>query len=202
MSAGKVNEVEELKAGELLQNVQRILKPIRVINPFAEHLVLPESVFKPRRTNSHYLQFIEAVTFYKQLQRTQKVNEETGELFIETEIEDIKEANELITEVLLRKSDMISGACRNYFETLKAYLTKEKQTTFTNREMSKSLRKSISAIKRYHLELLDSQHIKIQKKDKLRGYLYELSNPNEYMELESQIQTLLAQITTKLEAAQ
>ena len=65
-SAGKLNEQEEIDAQELLKNVQRVLKPIRVINPYAEFLELPQSVFKPRRTNSHYLQFIEAITFYKQ----------------------------------------------------------------------------------------------------------------------------------------
>ena len=123
-SAGKINEDEQLKAAQLLCNVQRVLKPIKVINPFAEYLELPVSVFKPRRTNSHYLQFIEAITFYKQFQRTQQVNKETGELFIETEIEDIKEANELITEVLLRKSDTITGAARNHLENLKKYLKK------------------------------------------------------------------------------
>ena len=53
-SAGKLNEQEQIEAAELLQNVQRVLKPIRVINPFAEYLELPRSVFKPRRTNSHY----------------------------------------------------------------------------------------------------------------------------------------------------
>jgi hypothetical protein len=90
ISAGKVNQDEEYKTKELLQNVQRILKPIKVINPFAEYLELPQSVFKPRRTNSHYLQFIEVITFYKQYQREQQVNEETGEIYIETTIEDIK----------------------------------------------------------------------------------------------------------------
>src|SRR5690606_37681253 len=56
ISAGKVNQDEEHKAKELLKNVQRLLKPIKVINPYAEFLELPQSVFKPRRTNSHYLQ--------------------------------------------------------------------------------------------------------------------------------------------------
>jgi len=116
ISAGKVNQDEEYKSKEILKNVQRLLKPIRVINPFAEYLELPQSVFKPRRTNSHYLQFIEAITFYKQYQREQQVNEETGEVFIETEIEDIQEANELIIDILLRKSDTITGACRNHLE--------------------------------------------------------------------------------------
>ena len=41
----------EYKTQEILKNVQRVLKPIKVINPFAEYLELPQSVFKPRRTN-------------------------------------------------------------------------------------------------------------------------------------------------------
>ena len=116
VSAGQVNEKEEHASRDLLCNVQRVLKPIRVINPFAEYLELPQSVFKPRRTNSHYLQFIEAVTFYKQWQRHRQVDTQTGEEYIETEIEDIKEANELVTEILLRKSDTITGARRNHLE--------------------------------------------------------------------------------------
>jgi hypothetical protein len=50
ISAGKVNQDEEYKSKELLKNVQRLLKPIRVINPFAEYLELPQSVFKLERT--------------------------------------------------------------------------------------------------------------------------------------------------------
>lgn len=69
MSAGKINIQEQIESTQLLQNVQRLLKPIRVINPYAEYLELPQSVFKPRRTNSYYLQFIETITFYKQYQR-------------------------------------------------------------------------------------------------------------------------------------
>ena len=74
LSAGKVNKDDEFIAARFLRDVQRVLKPIKVINPYAEFLELPQSVFKPRRTNSHYLQFIEAITFYKQLQRSKKYN--------------------------------------------------------------------------------------------------------------------------------
>ena len=70
--AGKVDESEQKKAAKLLRNVQRLLKPIKVINPYAEHLALPSSVFKPRRTNIHYLQLIEVITFYHQHQREEQ----------------------------------------------------------------------------------------------------------------------------------
>jgi len=67
-SAGKINKEEEQSIKELFKNCQRILQPIKVVNPFAEQLKIPTAVFKPRRTNNHYLQFIEAVTFYHQWQ--------------------------------------------------------------------------------------------------------------------------------------
>jgi hypothetical protein len=118
LSAGKVNNDNEFIASRFLRDVQRVLQPIKVINPYAEYLELPQSVFKPRRTNAHYLQFIEAITFYKQAQRERKYDEQTGEEYIETTIEDIEEANQLIKEVLLRKSDILNGACRNFFEML------------------------------------------------------------------------------------
>jgi hypothetical protein len=89
LSAGKVNSTDEIQARQLLQNVQRVLQPITVRNPYAELLQIPKEVFKQRRTNAHYLAFIEVITFYKQHQRTQQVDKESGELFIETTLEDI-----------------------------------------------------------------------------------------------------------------
>jgi len=199
MSAGKINVQEQIESTGLLQNVQRLLKPIRVINPYAEYLELPQSVFKPRRTNSHYLQFIEAITFYKQYQREKKYDEQTGKEYIETTIEDIKEANELIIEVLLRKSDTITGACRNYLEELKKHLTVEKQTTFTALEIRRKLKVKKTTQWRYHQQLMDSYYI---KKVKIKGEnlnRYEVTNPNEYKELEETISKSLEECITKIE---
>lgn len=198
ISAGKLDEEKEIKAAELLRNVQRVLKPVKVINPFAEYLELPESVFKPRRTNSHYLQFIEAVTFYKQYQRIQKVNTETGEPFIETEIEDIQEANELITEVLLRKSDTITGACRNYLEELKKYLIVENQTTFTPLEIRLKLKVKKTTQWRYHKQLLENYYIKTLKIKGENICRYEVTNPNEYKELKEVIAKSLEQCIAQI----
>ena len=121
-SAGKIDEDAERRAIRLLQNCQRLLEPIKVVNPYAEQLKIPSEVFKPRRTNKHYLDFIEVVTFYHQFQRERKVVEETGEVYIETTLEDIENANRLLKGVLLRKSDELSGPVRDFFEKLKDYL--------------------------------------------------------------------------------
>jgi len=201
ISAGKINEEQEHKSRELLKDVQRVLKPIKVINPYAEYLELPQSVFKPRRTNSHYLQFIEAITFYKQYQREQHVNEETGEVFIETTIEDIEEANELIQEVLLRKSDLLNGACRSFFELLKAYLKANNQTTFTNAEIRRTLRINPSNQKRYMLQLQIAELVKRAKGDKRKGYVYEVVNYEDYEITNKQIKDLLKSIIDKLRSS-
>jgi len=191
LSAGKVNEQSEINTRELLQNVQRVLKPTKVINPYAEFLELPKSVFKPRRTNSHYLQFIEAITFYCQYQRPKKYDKQTGEEYIETTIEDIEAANKLITEVLLRKSDTLTGACRDYLERLKMYLTQNNQTTFTNAEIRKNLRVKESTLRGYNKQLLLEQYIRRIKKAKAKSYAYEIVNVDEYKDLKAQIDKAL-----------
>lgn len=190
-SAGKINKHEEAEAASLLRNCQRILEPIKIVNPFAEELKIPSEVFKPRRTNNHYLQFIEAVTFYNQYQREQKADEEIGELFIETTLEDIEQSNKLLKSILLRKSDELNGACRNYFEKLKLYILGQEKRTFTNRELSKKLRIPITTIKRYHLDLLTNGYLRVSKKDKLRGYEYEVISYEEYKQLQEGINQVL-----------
>ena len=202
LSAGNVNIETEIKSKKLLQNAQHLLKKIRVVNPFAEHLQLPQSVFKPRRTNSHYLQFIEAVTFYKQYQRERKYDETTGEEYIETTIEDIREANQLLQEVLLRKSDMITGACRNYLESLKAYLKTNKQTTFTNAEIRRNLRIKGTTLRRYHTQLTQDNYIKKTTNNKYKGYIYEIVSYEEYTELQEQINNALENCITIMEVSQ
>ncbi|MFZ1705289.1 MAG: CHC2 zinc finger domain-containing protein, partial [Saprospiraceae bacterium] len=61
-SAGQINTGVEATIREQLKNVQRLLQPIKVINPYAEIIDLPQEVFKPRRTLMLLLSFIETVT--------------------------------------------------------------------------------------------------------------------------------------------
>ncbi len=196
-AAGKVNTAEEQEAAKLLRNCQRLLEPVKVVNPYAELLKIPKEVFKPRRTNGHYLQFIEAVTFYHQWQREQKADKETGEVFIETTLDDIEEANKLLKQILLRKSDELTGACRNHFEKLKLYLIGTKQNTgqpdtgFTNRQISRLFRIPITTVKRYHLDLLNCGYLKAEKKKGSKALFYEVVSYDEYNELQRRISTVL-----------
>jgi predicted transcriptional regulator len=199
-SAGTVNSGEERQIKELLQNTQRLLQPVQIRNPFAEMLQIPTEVFKPRRTNAHYLQFIEAVTFYHQYQREKHTDKQTGETYINTTLEDIEEANKLMKEVLLRKADELSGATRNYFEQLKQLLQENKQSTFTNKEIRKALRLPGTTVRRYHNELLQNGYTKLQESKKKKGYVFEITSYEEYNQLQNKITVVLDEILHKLRA--
>ena len=70
--AGLIDEQKQSETRQLLKNAQRLLKKLKVVNPYALDLSIPDCVFKKLRTNMHYLKLIEIVTFYHQLQRKKK----------------------------------------------------------------------------------------------------------------------------------
>jgi hypothetical protein len=182
-----------------MKNVQRILEPIKVVNPFAEFLQIPQEVFKPRRTNNHYLQFIEVITYYKQFQKEQKVNKDTGEIYIETTLDDIQDANKLLAEVLLRKSDTITGACRNHFEKLKLYLIGQSQKRFTNREIALKFRLGLTTVKDHHRQLFDAGYLRFEKDKKSKAFYYEIVSYEEYQQLQRQVTTILDTCLSELQ---
>lgn len=191
LAAGKVDLSAEEQVKEQFRNMQRTLVPVTIRNPFAEYLKIPNEVLKPRRTNAHYLAFIEVVTFYHQYQRESKVDTQTGEEYIEVTLEDIKEANGLMKEVLLRKSDQLNGATRDYFEGLKTHLKKEGKAVFTNREIRSNLRIKGTTLRRYHHSLLDVGLIRVKSGKKSTGYQYEVIGTDEYEKLKQSISNVL-----------
>lgn len=190
LRAGKIDTAAENSIKELFKNCQRIIEPVRVLNPYAEFLTIPEEVLKPRRSNEHYLLAVEAITFYKQYQREKKADE-NGEMFIEVTLEDIAEANELLKDILLRKSDELTGACRNYLEQIKTYLQENQQIKFTNREIRKRYRLEPTKQKRFTKSLLESYYIKRVQGTKAKGYEYEIVSLGEYNELQNKITGVL-----------
>ena len=197
-SAGRIDKAEEHQRIEQLKNTQRVLQPVQIRNPYAEQLKIPHEVFKPRRTNAHYLAFIEAVTFYHQYQRESEADRQTGEVYIHTTLEDIRIANQLMKEVLLRKSDPLTGACRRYFEWMKIWMKKEKKTSFTNKEVRQALRIHPSNQKRYMLQLQDYDYVEKIKGEKGHPHHYQITATEDYERLKGGIESILDEILHNL----
>ena len=190
-SAGKINHRKEKEIKAFFKDMQTLLQPIRIINPYAEQLKIPQEVFKPLRSNAHYLQFIECVTFYHQYQRTVKTTQ-YGERYIETNLEDIEATNLLLKDVLLAKADELSGACRKFFEILKSHLKTEDKRSFYAKELRNEMRIHYATLNRHLNQLLINGYIKIVGGDKFRkGYEYEVISYEEYKVLQNNIKTAL-----------
>jgi DNA primase len=198
LAAGEVNREREQQYKELFKNMQRLLRPINVINPYAKFIQLPEQVFKPRRTMTLLLGFIEAITFYHQYQREVK-KDNNNQLYIETTIEDIEAAFNLLKDVLFSKSDELTKATRNFFERLKQYLTENNLESFTAKEIRKTFRIEPRTIQRYIKELHQYGFIKqISGYKHRKGFEYSITDANEYNQLTSEIDKHLQSIIEKL----
>jgi DNA primase len=191
VSAGLINRAEEQRIIELLQDLQSMFKPINVVNPFATKLHIPETVFKPLRTNAHYLQFIEAITFIHQHQRPIKIDNQ-GLEYIETTLEDIELANELLKDVLLAKSDELTKACRDFLETVKAKLDQQKKSSFYKNDIREMMRINPNNLKHYLKTLQFYGYIRTIGGNKFKGgYEYEITNKHEYNELQNTVTSAL-----------
>ena len=201
LSAGTINRSLENGAVLLLQNCQKLLRPITVRNPYAPLIALPETVFKPRRTIGLLLSFIETITFYHQHQLPVRKDALTGENYIQTTPGHIKHAFGLLSEVLFRKSDELTFATRSFFERLKTHLEAEGKDSFYSKPIRAAFRLPPATLSRYLFELERYGLLK-SKGNKYKGYEYTLTSRDEYGSLkaliDSHLQAILEKIAKKL----
>lgn len=190
ISAGLVDKRAAQEQQKKLKNIQRLLdRKIKVRNPFQPDLILPQIVFKPLRTNMHYITLIHAITYLHQFQ-LEVQTDQYGEQFVETKLEHIEWANKLCRESLLRKSDHLSGAQRAFFEQLKAYLKAKKKDTFFTKEIAQEFRLFREQIKR-NIKALENAFLisQIGENAKL-SFEYKIENWEDYTAINNNISVL------------
>jgi DNA primase len=200
LQAGLINEIDQQQAKQVLKNTQRLLRMIRVINPYAPQLEIPQCVFKKLRTNIHYLKLIEIVTFYHQHQREIKTDRE-GKPYILSTLEDIEWANYLVKDTLLRKSDELNGELRHFFESLKITVISKKLESFYSKEIRETFRMNPMRTNRYLRELESRGYIQRKGGNRKYGFEYEIHTWDEYEKLKSGI-NILDEILQKLKEKQ
>jgi DNA-binding transcriptional regulator YhcF (GntR family) len=104
-------------------------------------------------------------------------------------------------EILLRKSDELSGACRNYFEKLKIHIAENNITTFNNRTMGVAFRIAHSTVKRYHYDLHNAGLIKLNTEQKTKTFNYQVISTEEYQQLQQKINNALDEVLEKIIAS-
>jgi len=191
VATGKINKIEQKKIRSFLQNCMRIIKPMEVINPFADKIKLPPEAHKIRRLNELFQSFVRQVTLINQYQREK---DKQGRLI--TAKEDIQVACEIMFESIVLKVDELDGSLRQFFEQLKSYLKDDKQE-YRLREVRQSLRISKTQLHRYTQDLMELEYIHQSGGSINRGYTYKISYWDNIEKLRNQIQTnLQSQLAT------
>jgi energy-coupling factor transporter ATP-binding protein EcfA2 len=104
---GLRRQEERTRVLKLHQNAQRLLRSLRVLNPFAPHLAFPDSRTRLRRDFAKYLGLARAVALLHQYQREVKKLTVAGETmeYVEVTPADIALANRLAHRILGRALD-------------------------------------------------------------------------------------------------
>jgi DNA primase len=202
LRAGQIDYTKEHATAHKLQNMQKVLQPVRVVNPYATLIELPQEMFKPRRTLPLLLSFIEAITFYHQHQRELKAEPSTAEVYIETAPQDIEWAFRLLKETLFRKSDELSGSLREFYEWLRAWAKEHHIEKFYGNDIRKHSRINPRTLQRYLSELTEFGRITFIGGSKYKaGYQYSIDTEQPEEQLQANIDHQIRETLQKVAAA-
>jgi DNA primase len=194
--SGLIDRKNEEFIQMLFKTAQLQLRPVEIIIPFGDELRIPQHVYKKLRTNTHYIMLIKAITFWNQHQREIK-HLEDGTPYIESTVEDVEWANFLSRDVLLRKSDELSGSLRNFFETIKKTLKENNQKCFFAKPVREMLRMNPMQVNRYLNELEARGYIQKTGGNRKKGFEYEVIVWDDYEKLKAGID-IMDEILAKL----
>jgi DNA-binding transcriptional ArsR family regulator len=203
--AGLIDSFKEKETQIKLQQMQKALGPIKVINPYAPLIDLPENFPKKRRALPILLNVIEAITFYHQCQREQTADKETGELQIETHPSDIENGFKYLKNVLFRRSDELNGAVRDFFEEVKRAMEKKEmpagQTGFKVTDIREEIKLPPRTVQHYLKTLLEHGYVEITRGKQRSGYEYKTTSCTSESQLQQSIEEHIKKVMERVNKA-
>jgi post-segregation antitoxin (ccd killing protein) len=125
--AGLTQKIKKQTVVEQHHAAQALIKPLAVINPYAEHLTFLSDKTRTRRDHEKYLTLIDSIALLHQCQREVKTlpAESGGEVveYIEVTLDDIELANQLAHEVLGRSLDELPPQTRKLLDLISEMVT-------------------------------------------------------------------------------
>ena len=167
----------------LHHNAQRLIKPIKVVNPYAEALTFLDDKTRTRRDHRKYLGLIRAIALLHQHQRPVRRLERPGAEpleYIEASLDDIAAANALAHAVLGTTLDELPPQTRRLLGMVRGYVAarasaeggQPRDIRFTRREVREATGWGDTQLK-LHLSRLESLEYLLVRRDGAR-FVYEL----------------------------
>jgi hypothetical protein len=168
----------------LHQNAQRLLKPLAILNPYAQFLTFPDQTTRLRRDHEKYLTLIDTITFIHQHQRPVKTAQRGAQAieYIEVTLSDIELANRIAHDVLGRSLDELPPQTRRLLKLIDGYVSTESERQkvkrndlrFSRRQLREAITWGDTQL-RMHLErLVDLEYVLTSRCGAGGKYVYEL----------------------------
>jgi hypothetical protein len=167
------------------RNAQRLLESLAVVNPFAPELSFPTYPLEMRREHDKYLSLIEAIALLYQHQRPRKKCVVNGQevAYIEVAVEDIEEANRLMTEILGTRADELARPSRELLKLIRQMVEERAKQLeieprahrFNRRDIREYTSWSDNQIKAHIGQLEELEYLLVGPGERGRMYRYELA---------------------------
>lgn len=168
----------------LHRNAQRLLKPVRVVNPYAPRLTFLDGRTRTRRDHAKYLTLIRTIALVHQHQRPRKTHQHGGRTieYIEVTPADIGLANELAHEVLGRSLDELAPQTRRLLELIEREVTRECTARavarcdyrFSNRDVRAWSGWSDFQVRTHVHKLITMEYVLVHRGGRGQSFVYEL----------------------------
>ena len=167
----------------LHQNAQRLLKPLDVLNPYAQWLTFPDQTTRLRRDHEKYLTLIDTIAFVHQHQRRVKTAQQGDKRieYIEATLGDIERANAIAQDVLGRSLDELAPQTRRLLTLVDQYVVgqcagqqiKRFELRFSRRSLREAINWGDTQLKIHLARLVELEYL-VAHRTRSGGFEYEL----------------------------
>ena len=185
---GLQNKVKKHAILALHHNAQRLIKPLKIINPYADQLTFISDKTRTRRDHEKYLTLIDTIALLHQYQRPIKTYCEGDDSidYIEVTLDDIAKANEIAHEVLGRTLDelppqtrkLLSQIQRLVKESCKAKRMDQTDFRFTRKTIREFTGMGNTQLKIHCQRLEEMEYLLIHRGGRGQSIEYELLYDN------------------------
>lgn len=182
--AGLLRRQERERILAVHRNAQRLLRPLHVVNPFAEKLTFLDDRTRTRRDHTKYLALIRCIALLHQHQRDVKTVEHQGKRldYIEATLADIAAVNALAHDVLGRSLDDMPPQTRRLLELIERMVTarctakkiERSDVLFRARELREFAGWGNSQLHVHLGRLVELEYVLPHRADYGQGFVYEL----------------------------
>jgi len=197
--AGIIDEKKEKEARDFLQNCMRCIKPLEVVNRYADKIRLPVEAKMLRRLNTHYQCFVKQITILHQYQRK---TDEYGRLIAEPQ--DLQMACDILFDAIMLKVDDLDTSLRQFFDRMKVHIKKLAKGqeasvfVFTQRDVRIALNISKTQCFRYMEDLELLEYVQKTGGYANRGFKYKIVYWDDMEKIRERIKEQLGEQLTKL----